>query len=76
PVAVTVDRAAVARIELAAPVLGSPALLTLAADGRAAGADIAAHVDLRRIDDEPGTLKLAMAFDGTRLDLDARLDDP
>ncbi len=76
PIAVSLDQVAVARIELGAAVLGSPAVLTLAADARAAGSDIAAHVDLRRIDDEPGMLKLALAFDGARLDLDARLDDP
>ena len=76
PVAVSLDHVAITRIELGAPVLGSPAVLTLSADARAFGADIAAHLDLRRIDGEPGTLKLALAFDGTRLDLDARLADP
>lgn len=76
PVAVSLDHVAIARIELGAPLLGSPAVLSLTADARAFGTDIAAHVDLRRIDDEPGALRLALAFDGRRLDLDARLDDP
>lgn len=76
PVSVSLDHVAVARIELGAPVLGSAAVLSLAADARAFGADISAHVDLRRIDAEPGALRLALGFDGARLDLDARLDDP
>ncbi len=76
PVAVSLDHVAIARIDLGAPLLGSPAVLSLAADARAFGRDIAANVDLKRIDDEPGSLRLKLAFDGSRLDLDTRLDDP
>lgn len=80
PVAVDVDRLALERIELGAPLLGgTPALLTAGGQGSLPAGRLGGSVDLRveRIDESPGTAALRATYvPETSLDLDLRLAEP
>src|SRR5262249_59183277 len=65
-------------VTLGAPVLGEPAALTLAANGRLADGAAALHLDLRRTDATPGaaTVDVTLAGAPARLDLAAEVSEP
>jgi len=75
PVAVTLSRLAVERVTLGPDLLdGNPAVLTLAGQGRLPAGELGGSVslDIKRIDDRPGTLTIAGDYrPGRRLTLTA-----
>jgi translocation and assembly module TamB len=78
PLAVTIERLQLDRIELGRDLLGEPATLTLAAHGSIGGGTATADLDLHRTDGTVGEARLHFAFGGTpaRLELDADLAEP
>ena len=78
PVDVTLDELMIERVTLAAPVLGEPAMLTLAASGHLTSGAAALHLTLHRIDAVPGSATVALTLAGApaRLDLAAEISEP
>jgi translocation and assembly module TamB len=74
PVAVTIDRLVVDRVDLAETVLGQPARLTLSGRAALGGNEASLHLDLIRTDDSAGRALLAMTLSGDPAVLDLKLD--
>ncbi|HEX6842404.1 MAG TPA: hypothetical protein VF113_12775, partial [Stellaceae bacterium] len=70
PVAVTLERLHVDRLELGPALLGEPVTLTVAASGRLGGGSAAADLDIHRIDGATGEARLHLALSGEPLNLD------
>jgi translocation and assembly module TamB len=64
PMAVTLERLHVDRLELGPALLGEPVALTLAASGRLGGGRAAADLDIHRIDGAAGEARLHLALSG------------
>src|SRR6185437_12787002 len=69
PLAVTLERLHVDRLELGPALLGEPVALTLAASGRMGGGSAAADLDIHRIDGASGAARLHLALSGEPLRL-------
>jgi len=80
PVGVAVDRLAVDELRLAEPLLGQAATLKLVGslDLASGGSSLEAHATVDRIDEQPGQVKLDVAFnpDDKRLDLNLKASEP
>jgi translocation and assembly module TamB len=75
PLSVEIVRLQVPQIDLARPVAGEPAQLSLSGSGALAEGAAKLQVALRRLD-APGDAAVDLAYDGRQLALDATLDDP
>ncbi len=78
PLALDLDRFAIARLALAPPVLGESVVAMIAGSGEIRGATARAALDLHRTDGVPGQLALRMSLSGTHPVLSLRLhaDEP
>ena len=76
PVSIDIQTAAIARLELGAPVLGDPVVATAAASVTLAGGEGSAMLELDRIDGQEGRIALSASYDNTstqtRIDLTAQ----
>ena len=76
PVAVALDRLAIGRIELGAPVLGQSAVFSLTGDAKLESGGLLAALDLRRLDAEArAALKLALTPAADRLSARLTFDE-
>ena len=73
PLALVLDRLAIARLALAPPVLGESVIATIAGSGEIRRGAARATLDLHRIDGVPGKLALRMSLAGTHPLLSLRL---
>src|SRR5205085_3324584 len=78
PVDFSLARLDIDRLTLAAPVLGEPAQMQIAGDGRVSTGTASAHLTVDRTDGQPGSAKLSLALAGApaRLDLSLEISEP
>ena len=80
PVAVTIERLTIDEIVLAEPVIGTPVRLTASGFARLAdpSSGLQAHLDVERIDDQPGSLRLSLVYlpDEDRVSVELTVEEP
>ena len=77
PVAVDIGLLAAERVELGAPILGQPAVLTLEGSGRLSDGTADVALEARRIDEAEGVFSVTAAIDpeGEGIDVDVSLEE-